>query len=163
MTLYFNELKESEISVVSLPSLEKISSCSIDPKEIDSIDNYKYIYIIDPTVIISELIPELCEKFNCKMLKLNRPVLVSNEKINSNFLTRYEIVKVCKNNEKEILKNLKEIKTGKVILRYNIEPKDYWKIRNSYESKLNGKGEISLFINDHKDEAILTIKSDQSD
>jgi hypothetical protein len=180
LTLYFNELRDSEVSAISLPSKEKISLKNLrgvinSPtrearlgreggiteqiiKKINSAKNCKYLYSIDPTIIISDLISELAEKSDAKILELNKPVLVGNEKVKSNFLEGYEIISTCKNNQEEILENLKKINAKKVELRYNIEPKDYWKFRNFYENQLNGIKEISLFTNESKDEAILCEK-----
>ena len=158
LTLYFNESKNLEVSTISLPSQEKIIYKKTKSEKTTSAKNCKYLYSIDPTIIISNLISELAEKSDAKILDLNKPVLVGNEKIKSNFLEGYEIISTCKNNQEEILENLKKINAKKVELRYNIEPKDYWKFRNFYENQLNGIKEISLFTNESKDEAILCEK-----
>ncbi|VVB82594.1 Ribosomal RNA small subunit methyltransferase A [uncultured archaeon] len=160
LTLYFNELKNSEVSAISLPSKEKINSENPKPKinKIYSAKKQKYLYVIDPTIQIANLIPGLAKKFNASILELNKPVLLGDEIIKSNFLTGYRIEKVCKTNQKEILKELKKIGAGKIVLRYNVKPEDYWKVRNFYENQLEGTKEISLFLNESEDEAILTEK-----
>lgn len=194
LTIYFNELKQSDVSVIALPSKEKIvrqkdfakyklnfamggrefsrmpekkliatsegSSCGgIDERNLEK----KYLYTIDPAIIVADLVPELANKFGAQVLELNKPVLLSNKKIDSVFLIGYKIIATCKNEQKEILQNLKNIdaeqagsRVGKVVLRYNIEPKDYWKVRNFYENQLTGNKEISLFIDG--DKAILCEK-----
>jgi hypothetical protein len=177
LTLYFNELKKSDVSAISLPSKEKISGDSSNKKQLSrggasdfaelrtgikkrgrELGGNDYLYVIDPTIIVAGLISELSGKFDSKILELNKPVLLSDKKINSNFLTGYKILAICKNEQKDILQNLKKIDAGKIVLRYNILPQDYWKIRNSYEKELNGKREISLFIDDKNNEAILCEK-----
>lgn len=166
LTLYFNELKQSDVSVISLPSKEKIertgnfAKTKIFPlgQEGGINERDSYLYVIDPAIIVADLISELSNKFDSPILELNKPILLSNKKINSNFLTGYKILTICKNEQEEILKNLKNIDARKIVLRYNIEPKYYWKVRNFYENQLNGKKEISLFINEKNDEAILTEK-----
>jgi 16S rRNA G966 N2-methylase RsmD len=158
LTLYFNELKESEISAISLPSKEKIISKSKKIKKINSAKNYKYLYVIDPTIIVANLLGEISNEFDSPILELNKPVMLSKEKKKSNFLDGYEIISICKNNQEEILNELKKINTKKVELRYKIEPKDYWKIRNFYENQLNGNKEVSLFIQEKSNEAILCEK-----
>jgi len=156
LTLYFNELKQSEVSTIALPSREKIINQSKSKKKnILSVKEFEYLYVIDPTIILANLTPELSAKFNSQILELNKPVLLSNNKIKSNFLTGYKIIAKCKNEQKEILENIKKIGAGKVVLRYNINPEDYWKERNFYEKQLTGKKEISLFINDKNNESIL--------
>jgi hypothetical protein len=155
LTLYFNELKENETSAISLPSGEKIVQSKSKVRNVSSVKGYDYLYVIDPTIVVADLISE----FDSQVLELNKPVLLSNKKINSNFLTGYKILSICKNEQKEIIQNLKKVGAGKIVLRYNIPPQDYWKIRNSYEKELNGKREISLFIDDKKGEAILCEKN----
>ncbi|MDD5357997.1 MAG: rRNA adenine N-6-methyltransferase family protein [Candidatus Nanoarchaeia archaeon] len=173
LTLYFNELKQSDISAISLPDREKIIN---QPKsKISKISNPEFLYVISPAIIVAGLLPELSSKFSASVLELNKPVLVSDKKINSNFLTGYKILTTCKNEQKEILQNLKNIgaerfrggedgaeqagsRVGKIVLRYNIEPKDYWKVRNFYENQLSGNKEISLFTDDKNDKAILAEK-----
>jgi len=168
LTLYFNDLKKSEVSAISLPSKEKI-----EKKDFASTKKFptgregginernikdKYFYVIDPTIIIANLLAELSRKFDSPVIFLDKPVLLSNKKIESNFLTGYKIEKICKNNKKEILQELKKIGAGKIILRYNVNPEDYWKVRNFYENQLQGNKEISLFIDDKNNEAILCEK-----
>lgn len=157
LTIYFNELKNSEISAISLPSKEKIINKKSQLKKADFI-NTKYFYLINPAVKIAGLIPELCEKFDAEFFDLGKPVLLSDKILNSDFLKGYEIISICKNDKKEILKNLREINAGKVVLQYKIEPKDYWKERNFYENQINGDKEISLFIDEKNNKAVLTKK-----
>ncbi|VVB84020.1 putative cobalt-precorrin-6B C(15)-methyltransferase (decarboxylating) [uncultured archaeon] len=164
LTLYFNELKTCGKSVVALPSKEKLTNSekAIKSKRVISAENFKnfrYLYSIDPAVVVSDLTNELAEKFNASILELNKPVLLSNSLFKSYFLIPYEIIKICSSRQEEILKELKEIGAGKVTLRYNIPPEDYWNVRKFYESRLNGKKEVSLFINEKQKEAIICKKT----
>jgi hypothetical protein len=161
LTLYFNELKKCDVSVIALPSMEKIviSEQHIQPKKEKFTKNYKYPYLIDPTIIVARLIEELAVQFDAPVLYLSKPVLLSNQEINSHFLTKFRIIKTCENDSNQILKAMNSIGAGKVTLRYNLEPNEYWKVRNSYEKRLTGKREINLFINQQKREAILAEKS----
>jgi SAM-dependent methyltransferase len=160
LTLYFNELKKCDVSAIALPSREiiVISEKHIQSKQEKFAKNYKYLYLVDPTIVVARLIEELSVKFNAPILDLSKPVLLSNEEIKSYFLTRYKIIKICRNNKEEILNALDNVKAGKVILRYNLLPEDYWKIRKYYEKELTGKREINLFINENANEAILCEK-----
>jgi len=160
LTLYFNELKQNEVSVISLPSKEKIIPKNKKQLPRGRAGGNDYLYVIDPTIIVADLISELSNKFNSSILALNKPVLLSDKKITSNFLTGYKILSTCKNEQNEIIQNLKKVEAGKIVLRYNIEPKDYWKIRNLYENQIKGNKEISLFIDEKNDKAILCGKID---
>ena len=160
LTLYFNELKTCEKSAIALPSKERLTNSGneIKPQKVSSIKNMKYLYFIDPAVVVSKLTNELSEKLNLPIFELNKPVLVSNNLKKSYFLVSYKIIKICENKPEKILQELKKIGAGKVIIRYNVLPKDYWKIRNFYEKELEGKKEINLFVDEKQNEAILTEK-----
>lgn len=162
LTLYFNELKQKNKQIVSLP-LKEIFICSekinlSQQKQIDSAQNFRFIHSIDPTIIVSNCLEEFICKFDCLLLNLNKPVLLSNKKINSPFLSCYKILALCSLDKKIILENLIKFNAGKVVLRYNISPDKYWKERRSFESKLKGKKEINLFFNEPKNQAILCEK-----
>lgn len=160
LTLYFNELKQSEKSVISLPSKERIiqSGKEIKVKTASSTKSFEYLYTIDPTIIVANLTNELAEKFNSEILRLNKPILLSKDLIHSNFLASYQIKRTCENKPEKILQAIKQIGAGKIVLRYKIEPKDYWKERNFYESQLVGNKELNLFMNESQKEAILCEK-----
>lgn len=145
LTLYFGKLKTNENSAIVLPSEKKIfgkKDTKLKPTEIK-----KYIYEIDPAVIKAEIINELIKETKTELAnfeKLN--FLTSNEKITNDFFKNsYEILEICKFEDAEIIKNLKKHYGKEVEIRFNIEPKDYWKIRKKYEEKLLGKEKLFLF------------------
>lgn len=158
LTLYFNELKESEVSVVELPKKEKITKEEIEAlEEITSLEKFSYLYEISPAIILAGLENELAKKIEVKKIKLeNKRYFTSNKHTKSNFITGYKIISIVKNSFEEILKELKKIDAKKVILKFKISPEKYWEERKKYEEKLSGKEEIYLFLN--KDEAIIAKK-----
>lgn len=162
LTLYFNELKTCERSAISLPSRERLTNSDkkLNQKEIPSAKNFQCLYSIDPTLILADLTNEISKKFDLKKLELNKPTFLSNELIKSNFLVPYRILEISENKFESIIKSLRKILAGKVILRYNLDPKDYWKTRNIYEKELSGGKKIHLFINEQNNEAILCEKID---
>lgn len=161
LTLYFDGLKTCNKSVVSLPSGERITNSErkLKGKEIFSAKNFMYLYSIDPAIILADLTEELLDKFKLNLLKLNKPVFLSNELIKSKFLTSYKIIGIPENKFEKIVKSLKKARAGKVLLRYNIDPKDYWEVRKKYEREITGRKEASLFINERNNEAIITEKA----
>jgi hypothetical protein len=160
LTLYFNTLAQTEKSAISLPSKEIIiqSEKEIKAQTASSTKTFEYLYSIDPTIVVANLTSELANKFHSEILQLNKPVLLSKDLIHSNFLTPYKIQRTCENKPEKIMQNIKQIGAGKIILRYTIDPKDYWKERNMYESQLVGNKELNLFINESQKEAILCSK-----
>jgi hypothetical protein len=163
LTLYFNELKTCEKSVIALPSKEKLTNSEKEIKaqkvvSAKNFKNFKYLYPINPAVVVAGLTEEIAAKFNSPIIELNKPALISNNLLKSYLLTSYQIIRICENRREKILYELKDIGAGKVTLRYNILPEEYWEIRKFYESRLSGKKEVSLFVNDKQREAIICKK-----
>jgi hypothetical protein len=155
LTLYFNSLKQNKTSAIALPSKEKIVFSGETIKNSDPIENYKYLYVIDPTIITADLLGELSGKFNSHILQLDKPIMLSNKELSSNFLTSYKILAICKNEQKKILESLKKLEAKSVVLRCKIQPEDYWKTRNFYENNLKGSKTINLFSSEKTNDAIL--------
>lgn len=159
LTLYFNELKKSDVSVVSLPSkikIEKKEGVEIC-EEVKSFKNFEFLYLINPAIILAELINELTEKNDLKIIRSGKKIyFVSNSEVTNEFLEGYNILSICKNIEEEIIENLKKLDAGEVVLRYEIEPEKYWSERKKYEKNLDGKRKIHLFAKG--DEIVLCEK-----
>ena len=157
LNLYFNELKETNVSVVSLPSKHKIKSDNLKVKvvEVKSAKGFSYIYEIDPSLLLSGIEDSLSKKFDLKKLIVeDKKYFVSNDFCESEFLEGYDILSVCENNFETILENLKKLKARKVILKFKISPEEYWKKRKKYEDNLTKEGiETFLFVNNN--EAII--------
>lgn len=159
LTLYFNELKESDVSVIEIPQKEKIKKTNeVTKSKIEnSSKEFKYLYEISPAVILSGLVEELASKINASRILLEgKEYLISKEKKQSSFLTEYKIVSTIKNSFEEIIKELKKIDAKKIILKFKISPEDYWKERKKYEDLLSGTKEYYLFLN--AKEAIIAEK-----
>ena len=45
----------------------------------------------------------------------------------------------------DLIPTLRKVDAGSVTLRYGVDPKDYWKIRRSIETQLDGARKVSLF------------------
>jgi len=147
LTLYFNKLKKAEKSAVSLPSAMKIESNESEKVELtESALGFDYFYGIDPAIVLAGLIDELASHYKVRLIEINKKnYFLSKEKIDSVFLDSYKILKICNNKFETIIKELKIINAGKVVIRYNILPEEYWKERNRYENELIGKKEVHLF------------------
>lgn len=141
LNLYFGNLKKRGTNVILLPEEKRLKNSNKKISEINKI-KHKYIYEINPAVVRAKLEKEFGEKVYRYKKKV---YLVSNKKIDSDFLTGYEILKISK----DLKKDLKELECGKIILK-NIEPKKYWKTRNDLEKDLNGYRICYLFNLDEK-------------
>jgi len=154
LTLYFNKLKKADRSAVSLPSESRIESKDAKKIELaDSASGLSYLYTIDPSIFMAELINELALQFKVSLIEMNKKsYLLSKEKIESDFLEGYKILSVTENKFESIIESLKKLDAKSVVLRYSIPPKEYWNERKRYESQLKGSKKIHLFVNQ---EAIL--------
>jgi len=158
LNLYFNKLKKCGRSAVSLPSGTRIENREVKEEEYaKSVSCFKYFYLIDPAVPMAGLTNELASELKkVKLIELNKKeFFVSKEKLESSFLEGFRIISVVDNNFKAIMESLKKSDAGKVVLRYNIPPEDYWKERKMYESGLSGKIKVHLFKDIDSKEAIL--------
>jgi 16S rRNA G966 N2-methylase RsmD len=150
LDIYFGSLKKSEVSVVDVESKARIekSDKTIKIKSIKS--PLKYIFEISEAVIKAGLTSELAEKIGSFILINNNKILLTSNNSKNNFYhnlcKNYEVMGIC-NNLNEVIRILKQKQFNKVVLKYSIEPKDYWKERNYIENQLKGIGnhEANLF------------------
>lgn len=141
LNLYFGKLKTYKTNVVSLPEEKRLVYKGRTLKETKSFD-HKFVYEIDAAVVRAGLVGELPKGEIFKFE--NKAYLVSNRKLKSDFLTEYKVLKVC--NVPEIKKALKELKCGEVVIKFKVEPEEYWKVRKKYEMDLKGKKQCYLFV-----------------
>lgn len=146
LNLYFGNLKKAEFSAVVLPVKDILAGDG--EKKVKAIERLeRYLYEIDPAVVKAHLIVKLAEKTKTVLaFEAKSSFLTSEDKVeNSFFKNSYEIIETCDFDEKKILELLKKNQAEKVIIRFEVEPQDYWKVRNSYEKKLVGTETFSLF------------------
>jgi len=145
LTLYFNDLKQCERSVVLLPGKEKL--CSQEEASLEETEELgEYLYEADPAVVKAGLLAELSENAEVELYEEGKAVFfTSAKKINSPFFKNsFKVVDVCAQDEHEIITALRKHEAGKVILRFPIEPKEYWNFRKKIESKLTGNKTYAL-------------------
>lgn len=141
LTLYFGKLKKNEVKVISLPSEEFIAgnrgSYKTSPLK-------KFLYETDTAAEKAGLLNELAEKTGAKVF--TELFLTSEKLIKSVFFRNtFEIFEEMEFDENKIIEYLRKNNAGKVVIRYNISPEDYWSERKKYERKLTGKEEFYLF------------------
>jgi len=157
LTLYFHGLKEAERSAIILSKVskeEKIVSERIvnNPKAklIEHRDKEKpdkYLYEVDAAVVKADLLAELGVKTDCSLFSKGKATFFTSDKRMKNtfFKKTFEVVATILFNEKDIVTSLQKKEFGKVVIRYSVDPQDYWKERKNYESKLNGAKTAYLF------------------
>ncbi len=144
LNLYFGKLKKHKTNIVILPSETRLEYTGKKKMKSAKGVKHKYIYEINPAVIRAGLVNELpaAELFTYN----NKEYLLSNKRIDSEFLTCYKIITICKADE--IKEKLSGSCCGKVILKHNVNPCEYWNLRNKYEKDLKGSMACYLFLFD---------------
>lgn len=146
LNLYFGKLKKAGFSAVILPGKAVLNGDGNLKIKADG-KLKKYLYEINPAVTKASLIPELLSQTKAVFCHQNKSsFLASDQKIKSPFFRNsYETVSSGDFEDKEIIGVLEENNFGKAIIRFEVDPKDYWKIRNSYEQNLSGTETAHLF------------------
>ena len=152
LDLLLGNLKKDERSVVDVVSgMRIVNNPGRKAKQTNKVSNY--LYEISEAVVKAELIDEIgclvcadvlngCEK--------NRVLLTSKEpQLEFGCFAKPYIVIGIVNGFDEIRTILNKNGFGKIVLKYSIDPKNYWKERNEIENDLRGKREGVVFkIND---------------
>jgi len=159
MAVYTNTLAEVEVSAVSLPTGERVSS---DDHSIPALEKgnkiRSAIYEVDPSIIKAELLPNLIGKLDSHIEVLGgdkrRTLISSDDELDTAFLRKYKVLDVSDFNTSAIRSILKKLNAGKVTIRFHVDPAYYWDLRNKIEKGLKGDKWIHLFR--IEDKAIVT-------
>lgn len=144
LNLYFGDLKKCEISVVNISGerldQNKKSKSEFSEKPLD------YLYEVSEAVLIAGLENEFCDLVHGKVLlkEKNKLLITSKNLKKTSFANVYKFLGYFDNVEKCNL-FLKKNNFGKVVLKYSIDPKDYWKERKKFEFELSGEKEAVVF------------------
>jgi len=109
----------------------------------------RYIYEISTAIVKAGLENEFATRIEGNILEgseKNR-VLISSDKLDDKFhnlCKAFEVIGTG-NNYVQVMDILKKFKIGKVLIKYSVDPKDYWKERGRYEKQLRGNHEAILF------------------
>ncbi|MDG6224677.1 MAG: hypothetical protein QCI82_04100 [Candidatus Thermoplasmatota archaeon] len=149
LNLYTGDLMKGAVSAVVLPGGYSITGVSRQlPLMEEKIVSGEYAYEADPALVRSGLLRDALEEtgMDIKALCLDgrRCLLFSREPIEAGFLgMAYKVVSIC--SEDALSRELKDAGAGKVTLRYNVDPSEYWERRLELESGLNGDKKVHLF------------------
>jgi len=153
LDLKFGNLKKDERSVVDVSSGMRLGTASSYFKKSEKsrfTENIlNYVYDVSEAVVKANLIDELACLVFAEILKgceKNRVLLTSKEPSLEFgcFAVPYLVIGIL-NNFEDINKILRKKGFGKAIIKYSIDPKDYWKERNLLEKGLRGEREVVIF------------------
>ncbi|HLD40444.1 MAG TPA: methyltransferase domain-containing protein [Candidatus Nanoarchaeia archaeon] len=159
LTLYFGDLKKCERSAIVLPGKERLCSdenATLKETELPG----EYLYEADPAIVKADLLAELSEKTGTALYGKGKNVFfTADKKIKTPFFKNaFKVIEMCAQEEHEIIAALQKHQAGQVILRFSVDPKEYWRIRKKIEAKLTGdKTYALLYIGT---EAVLVEKAD---
>lgn len=142
LTLYLGPLQKAERSVVALPAGKRLESSGKTAAKAQQLTTYEYIYDPDPAVAQAGLLGEVDERLALHTAT-GKSFFLSKQRVDSPFVKAFRILAVVE--QKEIVPTLQKLGAGTVVLRYRVEPKDYWKQRQAIERQLQGKKKVFLF------------------
>jgi len=142
LNLYFGELKRRDVSVVILPGEDVLYG----EGEVSYGDFEEYLHEPDPAVLKAELLGVLCERLNLNVcFRDEKRVLMSGDYVESPFLKHsYRLVSLC-STLSEVRDVLEKNRAKKAILRFNVPPSDYWRVRRRLEEGLSGERTFHIF------------------
>ncbi len=149
LAFYTGEIAEYDTSAVSLPSKERVTS-EDEKARIEKVKELELDTIaeVDRTITHSGLLENLAGKLGIEAylltLDTRRTLLQVKDIVPSAFLKYYNVLfsekcgEACK-------KRLKEVNVGKVTLRFNVRPEEYWRVRRKFEEGLKGDRHVYMF------------------
>ena len=145
LTLYFGGLKKAERSAVVLPEKEILLSNKASKVTEEKLG--QYLLEVDSAVVKAELLGELAQETKTELFASGKNIFFTSEKLVQSpfFKNNYEVLETGIFEEKNILEKLRKVHAGKVTLRLEVNPKQYWSMRKSYEKHLCGEKTVALF------------------
>ena len=142
--LYTGSLAQTPISAVALPSGARIERDAGESLRMPkAVGPMKFLYQIDAAVVKAGLQAKLMEK---GLLPIEGEMLTARSPQQSPFFTAsYRILAKVPFDSGRILAELQRLRAGKAIIRYPIDPKEYWNERKGYERHLRGERAMHIF------------------
>ena len=146
LTLYCGPLKNAESSAVILPAGIKISGRNEPPDFQHAEKVLEFIELPDPSLIYAGLVNQVKKLGDFSFLggDKRRIVLTSSVNPEEPFPGKiYRNLAVCQLDE--IQEKLVEIGAGKIYPRFEIQPEEYYAMKNRFEAATSGEREIFIF------------------
>lgn len=143
LTLYFNDLKKAERSVAVLPDEAMLQKGTATLKRTKDLG--KYLYEADPAVVKADLLAELSQQTGAALVQEGKNTLFTADKKMSSpfFVNSFQCL--AETTPEMLVETLNNLHVGKVILRFSVDPQEYWTIRKKYEAELRGEKIAHLF------------------
>jgi SAM-dependent methyltransferase len=146
LTLYFGALKTCDRSSVILPQgsvLRSNSEALVTKTE----EIFHYLCEADPSVTKAGLLAELSVETGTMLFEEAKQTFFTSDKLVKSdfFKNTFEVLEKCEFEEKKIVEALNKQGACKVLIRFSVDPKEYWKVRKAYENQTQGDKELCLF------------------
>jgi len=158
LTLYFNELKGTDRSAVALPGNHRLASSNKKIALKTSKKLLACLYEIDPAAVKAKLLAELSQLSKTALYDENKNVFFTSDKLarNNFFKNAFKVLKEVSFEASSLVKALQQAQAKSIVLRYAIDPREYWSERKKWESGLTGTKTIHLFK--FKNKAVIAEK-----
>lgn len=147
LTLYFGDLKKTDVSAVALPSGERIEYDGTVEFVMDSKKGLplEYLYEVDSAIVKAGMFWQIAKL--TKTIPIEIGILTSDKLIkNPFFRNSFRVLDAVHHDFDSIVHSLEKHDIGQVVIRYKILPRDYWTERTRYEKYLKGKKTAHLFM-----------------
>ncbi len=159
LTLYTGALSKSKSSAVMLPSGMRISG---DPERFREQSGKlgNYILVPDISLVYAGLLWKLNKLYPLTFVYMDkkRALFSSDQRLSNFFGEQYEVVEMV--NDPFNVEAYRKHDVAKVYLRYEIQDKDYYTVKNRIEKELNGTKDAYIFKIDEN--YIITFKVSNS-
>ncbi|RLG25668.1 methyltransferase [Methanosarcinales archaeon] len=153
-TVYLGRLKLCERSAIVLPMGARLESGSVETPGIPEnvgVPRRGFIFEPEPSVVRAELLPELFKYlpedaalYQCE--PNGRRLITSETQSQTPFLKAcYRVISTTDFEFNSIRRALRECSARGVVLRFRIDPEEYWSVRTMLEANLTGEKTIHLF------------------
>ncbi len=147
LAFYSEELSSCDVSAVSLPSGERVTSEdeAVKPGRAELTE---LIAEVDRTVVHAGLLENLLGKLGieaCVLFRDKRRTMLGLREVKSSAFLRYYRVVCTASSLTECKKLLKKVNAKKVTLRFSVDPGKYWDLRKDLEEGLSGEKHVYLF------------------
>ncbi len=155
-------------SAITLPSRERVVANRDSSREVEVVDRpSKWIYDLDGSLFYSDLLPEFIrerEKLSLLYKDRQKTLLTSEKFYASHFLTKTYSVLQTADTVQDLKEKLFKMGAGRVVIRYSIDPSQYYENRRNLGKDLDGDGTAYVFkFNDKYFLAERVDKDDEKD
>ncbi|WNY25641.1 class I SAM-dependent methyltransferase [Methanolapillus millepedarum] len=161
LTLYFGKIKRYNRVAVSLPSGNAMVDAPVElPPVVETDKSMIFAYEPDPAIVAAGLLHELIDdlikatgpvrliRIDKKRVLLTSDLLTIHPMVKNNYIVLRTMPAKTEDDFVSVHEFLQKSNVGKVVIRGNVDPKEYWDFRNKLENGLFGSKKVHLYLRD---------------